>query len=461
MRSLNESPISVTTEVDVRAAVRPTLLRGGRVLDAYLRLDTIEDVLVWPDRCEVGPASVPANATLVDVRDRWVLPGLIDLQVHFREPGQTHKEDLLSGSRAALAGGITRVVVMPNTTPCLDDPALVRLQQDKPREHGGIHVEVAAAATAGLAGLRVSDHAALKAAGAVALTDDGLPVLDDAVMAAVFAACAKHDLVFMQHAEDLRLTKVDGHHAPMNESLMQHRAGVRGQPAFTESSVVERDLALAERAGARYHVLHTSTAASLELIRQAKMRGVRVTCEASPHHLLLCDDDVVKAGVTTPTSADDLDPNKKMNPPLRSRADRDALQQALADGTVDAVATDHAPHAAFEKARGFVDGPFGVIGLETAFAALLTFVDGGLITPLRACELMTSGPARVLGKTGRVGTFAGEHGDVVVVDPRHAWDVTTGALLSKSKNSAFLGMRFRGRVERTYLRGLCAYQRFN
>jgi dihydroorotase len=381
--------------------------------------------------------------------------------VHFREPGQTHKEDLLSGSRAALAGGITRVVVMPNTTPCLDDPALVRLQQDKPREHGGIHVEVAAAATAGLAGLRVSDHAALKAAGAFALTDDGLPVLDDAVMAAVFASCAKHDLVFMQHAEDLRLTKVDGHHAPMNESLVQHRAGVRGQPAFAESSVVERDLALAERANARYHVLHTSTASSLELIRQAKMRGVRVTCEASPHHLLLCDDDVVKAGVTTPTSADDLDPNKKMNPPLRSRADRDALQQALADGTVDAVATDHAPHAAFEKARGFVDGPFGVIGLETAFSALLTFVDGGLITPLRACELMTAGPARVLGKTGRVGTFAGEHGDVVVVDPRHAWDVTTGSLLSKSKNSAFLGMRFQGRVERTYLRGLCAYQRFN
>lgn len=461
MRSLKSSSKVSAEHHPAGGGVRPTLLRGGRVLDAYLRIDSLEDVLVWPDRCEVGPASVPRDATVVDVRGRWVLPGLIDLQVHFREPGQTHKEDLLSGSRAALAGGITRVVVMPNTTPCLDDPALVRLQQDKPREHGGIHIEVAAAATAGLSGLRVSDHAALKAAGAIALTDDGLPVLDDAVMAAVFASCAKLDLVFMQHAEDLRLTKVDGHHAPMNESLVQFRAGVKGQPAFAERDIVERDLALAERVGARYHVLHTSTAASLELVRQAKMRGVRVTCEASPHHLLLCDDDVVKAGVTLPVSADDLDPNKKMNPPLRARADRDALQQALADGTVDAVATDHAPHAAFEKARGFVDGPFGVIGLETAFAALLTFVEGGLITPLRACELMTAGPARVLGKTGRVGTFAGECGDVVVVDPRHAWDVTTGAMLSKSKNSAFLGMRFRGRVERTYLRGLCAYQRFN
>jgi dihydroorotase len=461
MKSLNDAAIPVSHHGDVPRPSRPVLLRGGRVLDAFARIDAVDDVLVWPDRCEVGPSSVPSTATLVDVRDRWVMPGLIDLQVHFREPGQTHKEDLLSGSRAALAGGITRVVVMPNTTPCLDDPSLVRLQREKPRQHGGIHVEVAAAATAGLLGQALSDHAALKAAGAVALTDDGLPVLDDDVMAAVFSSCAMHDLVFMQHAEDLRLTRVDGHHAPMNESLVQRRAGVSGQPARAESDLVERDLALAERTGARYHVLHTSTAASLEAIRQAKMRGVRVTCEASPHHLLLCDDDVVAAGVTVPKSPADLDPNKKMNPPLRSRADRLALQQALVDGTVDAVATDHAPHAAHEKARGFVDGPFGVIGLETAFAALLTFVDGGLITPLRACELMTAGPARVLGRPGHLGTFAAPYGDVVVVDPRRAWNVTAGALLSKSKNSAFFGMRFLGRVERTYLDGLCVYHRLH
>lgn len=438
----------------------PTLLRGGRVLDAHLKIDTITDVLVWADRCEVSPAKVPANAIIVDVTDRWVMPGLVDLQVHFREPGQTHKEDLLSGSRAALAGGVTSVVVMPNTTPCLDDPALVREQHHKPAERGGINILVAAAATAGLGGVALSDHAALKAAGAVALTDDGLPVMDDAVMAAVFESAAKNDLVFMQHAEDLRETKVDGHHAPMNASITQVRAGVRGQPSSAESSMVERDLELAERSGARYHVLHTSTAASLEAIRMAKMRAVRVTCEASPHHLLLCDEDVVKAGVAVPASADDLDPFKKMNPPLRSRSDRAALQAALADGTVDAVATDHAPHATFEKERGFVDGPFGVTGLETAFAALLTFVDGGSITPLRAVELMTSGPARVLGKTGSLGTFGGS-GDVCVVDPRCEWTVTNGALLSKSKNSAFHTMRFKGRVERTYLRGLCAYQRLN
>ena len=443
----------------------PTLLRGGRVIDAHQRFDDTADVLVSEDGCVIGPSAVPQHARVVDVRDRWVIPGLIDLQVHFREPGQTHKEDLLSGSRAAFAGGITTVVVMPNTTPALDDPALVRGQDAKTRAHGGVRILVAAAATRAIAGKELSNHKALKAAGAIALTDDGMPVLDDDVMAQTLASCARHNLLFMQHAEDLRQTKVDGHHAPMNESLTQQMAKVRGQPADAETSLVARDLLLVEQTGARYHLLHCSTAASLELVREAKMRGVRVTCEASPHHLLLSDNDVVKASLIAagqlPSSADDLDPNKKMNPPLRSVRDRLALAAGLADGTVDAVATDHAPHAAHEKARGFVDAPFGVIGLETAFAALLTFVDGGTITPLRAVELMTSGPARVLGMTGRLGTFAGDSGDVVVVDPRCEWDVTPGALLSRSKNSAFLGMRFRGRVEQTYARGFCVYQRFN
>jgi dihydroorotase len=435
-----------------------TLLRGGRVLDAHRGLDVVADVLVRPDGCEVAPAHVPFHARVVDVTGLWVMPGLVDLQVHFREPGFTHKEDLMSGSRAALAGGVTSVVVMPNTQPTLDDPALVREQSAKPERAGGVRILVAAAATKDLAGKQITDHAALKAAGAVALTDDGLPVLDDDVMAATFRGCRAHDLVFMQHAEDLRQTKVDGHHAPMSESETQRQAGVRGQPRRAESDVVARDLALAEQTGARYHVLHCSTAASLSLVRAAKARGVRVTCEASPHHLLLTDRDVVKAGVVVPTSAHDLDPCRKMNPPLRDVEDRAALVAGLVDGTVDAVATDHAPHAAFEKDRGFVDGPFGVIGLETAFAALLTFVDEGRITPLRAVELMTSGPARVLGLTGVIGTFDGDRGDVAVVDPRRPWTVTRGALLSRSKNSAFLGRRFPGRVVRTYLRGLCAYE---
>jgi dihydroorotase len=435
-----------------------TLLRGGRVLDAHLGLDLVADVLVGPDGCTVAPGQVPTAARVVDVDGCWVVPGLVDLQVHFREPGFTHKEDLLSGSRAALAGGVTTCIVMPNTQPVLDDPALVREQSAKPRRLGGVRILVAAAATRDLNGRDVTDAAALKAAGAVALTDDGLPVLDDDVMARTFAACRAHDLVFLQHAEDLRQTKVGGHHAPMSESAAQRAAGVRGQPRRAESDVVARDIALAEAIGARYHVLHCSTEMSLALVRAAKARGARVSCEASPHHLLLTDADVVKAGVTTPASADDLDPNRKMNPPLRSTADRAALIQGLVDGTVDAVATDHAPHAAHEKARGFVDCPFGVIGLETAFAALLTFVHDGTIAPLRAVELMTSGPARVLGLSRTLGTFAGESGDVAVIDPERFWTVTPGNLLSRSKNSAFLGRTFRGRVIQTYLRGLRAWQ---
>jgi dihydroorotase len=435
-----------------------TLLRGGRVLDAHAGIDGVADVLVRADGCVVDPAEVPAHARVVDVAGLWVMPGLVDLQVHFREPGFTHKEDLLSGSRAALAGGVTTVVVMPNTSPTLDDPALVRGQAARARRHGGVRILVAAAATRGLGGTIVTDHAALKAAGAVALTDDGLPVLDDDVMARTFAGCRAHDLVFMQHAEDLRQTKVDGHHAPMSESATQRLAGVAGQPRRAESDVVARDLALAEAAGARYHVLHCSTAASLALVRAAKARGVRVTCEASPHHLLLTDADVVRAGVGRPSSSADLDPNRKMNPPLRDETDRAALVQGLVDGTVDAVATDHAPHAAAEKALGFVAGPFGVIGLETAFAALLGFVADGTLSPLRAVELMTSGPARVLGMAGQIGTFGGDSGDVAVVDPRRPWTVTPGSLLSRSKNSAFLGRTFPGRVVQTWRRGLCAWQ---
>jgi dihydroorotase len=435
-----------------------TLLRGGRVLDARLGIDRIADVLVREDGCVVDPAHVPLDVRVVDVDGCWVVPGLVDLQVHFREPGFTYKEDLLSGSRAALAGGVTTCVVMPNTQPVLDDPALVREQSARCRRQGGVRILVAAAATRGLGGVEVTDAAALKAAGAVALTDDGLPVLDDAVMARTFAACQANDLLFMQHAEDLRQTKVDGQHAPMSESSTQAAAGVRGQPRRAESDVVARDIALAEAAGARYHVLHCSTRASLELVRAARARGARVTCEASPHHLLLTDADVAKAGVHRPTSANDLDPNKKMNPPLRDVSDREALVQGLVDGTIDAVATDHAPHAAHEKARGFVDGPFGVIGLETAFAALLTFVHDGTITPLRAVELMTSGPARVLGLTDTIGTFAGDSGDVAVIDPARTWTVTPGSLLSRSKNTAFAGRTFTGRVVQTYLRGLRAWE---
>jgi dihydroorotase len=433
-----------------------TLLRGARVIDPYAAIDAVTDVLISPDGVTLDPEKAPKDPIVVDARGMWALPGLIDLQVHFREPGQTHKEDLGTGSRAALAGGVTTVVVMPNTRPVLDDPELVRAQHDIAESRGLARVLVAAAATKGSQGKEVSDYAALKKAGAVAVTDDGLPVLDDAVMADALRGCVAQDLLFMQHAEDTRMT----HHVPMTLSAVSRAAGIEGQPPEAEAVIVERDVKLAAELGARYHVLHLSTAQSLRAVKAAKEKGARVSCEVSPHHLLLTLDDVVKDGVDTPSSAADLDPNKKMNPPLRSEDDRRALVAGLADGTVDAVATDHAPHAAHEKGQGFVQAPFGVTGLETMLAALLTFVKDGTIDERRAVELLTAGPARVLGRVGHVGTLTGPGApaDLCLVDPRMTWQVNPGSVLSRSKNSCFLGRTFTGRVVATFLRGIRAYQ---
>jgi dihydroorotase len=418
------------------------LLRGGRVIDPAHGVDAVLDVLVDPAGVQLAPTAVPAGTPELDARGLWVLPGLIDLQVHFRQPGFEAKETIATGSRAAFAGGITRVVVMPNTRPSLDTPDAVRFEIEEAARVEGIELLVAAAATEGLGGERLTDHGALAAAGAVAITDDGLPVMRDDLMEASLRQCLAHDLLFMQHAEQLDMT----HHAPMTEGPTSRALGVPGQPADAEGVMVERDIGLVRHIGARYHVLHTSTARSLRAVAAAKAEGLPVTCEVSPHHLLLTDEACAGG-----------DPNTKMNPPLRSESDRRAVVAALADGTADAVATDHAPHTAEEKARGFVDAPFGVIGLETAFAALLSFVHDGTIDARRAVELMTSGPARVLRRPD-MGTLARGPAHVTVVDPELPWTVTPEALHGRSKNSCFLGRTFRGRVVATFLHGALRYE---
>jgi dihydroorotase len=420
-----------------------TFIRGARLLDPAAGVDVITDLLVSPAGVQRAPTEVPDDARRIDGSGLWALPGLVDLQVHFRQPGFEYKETIESGSAAALAGGICTVVVMPNTQPRLDTPEQVAFESDEARRVRGIDLLVAAASTQNLDGEALTDHAALKAAGAVAITDDGFPVLDDDLMRGSLEQCAALDLLFMQHAEDVRMTR----HAPMTDSPVSVALGVRGQSSDAEGVIVERDIALTRETGARYHVLHTSTARAMAAIREAKAEGLRVTCEVSPHHLLLTYD-ACAAG----------DPNTKMNPPLRSEYDRKALVAALADGTVDAVATDHAPHTADEKAKGFEQAPFGVIGLETALSALLTFVHDGTITDVRAVELMTAGPARVLGLEGKLGTL-GEHAPVhlTLVDPHRVWTVTEADLAGKSTNSAFLGRTFTGRVVATVLHGELRY----
>ena len=421
----------------------PSFFKGVRLIDPEAGLDEVTDLLVTADGVQQNPTAVPENATYVDGNGMWAMPGLVDIQVHFRQPGFEYKETIASGSAAALAGGICTVVVMPNTQPRLDTPEQVTFEAEEARRVRGIDLLVAAASTKNLDGKELTDHAALKSAGAVAITDDGYPVLDDDLMRGSLQQCAELDLLFMQHAEDIRMTQ----HAPMTDSPVSVALGVQGQSSDAEGVIVERDIKLTRETGARYHVLHTSTARSLAAIRAAKSEGLAVTCEVSPHHLLLTYDACASG-----------DPNTKMNPPLRSEYDRQALITALADGTVDAVATDHAPHAKDEKDKGFADAPFGVIGLETAFAALLSFVHDGTISDTRAVELMTSNPARLLGLKGRLGTL-NENAPVhlTVVDPTREWTVTEEAMAGKSTNSAFLGHVFKGKVVATVLHGELRY----
>lgn len=418
---------------------KPVLVTGAHVMDPAAGIDQVVDLLVEKSGVTVGPSNIPDGVATFKADGLWAMPGLLDIQVHFREPGFEYKETIETGSRGALAGGITSVVVMPNTSPSLDTPESVHFESAESARVRGIDIYVAAAVTKGLGGEELTDHGALKGAGAVAVTDDGLPVMNDALMEASLLACVEHDLLFMQHAEDLNMT----HHAPMTESSVSQALGVPGQPADAEGVMVERDVALAKKTGARYHVLHTSTARSLAAIRKAKAEGLPVTCEASPHHLLLTFDACAGG-----------DPNTKMNPPLRSDTDRKALIEALLDGTVDAVATDHAPHATSEKEQGFVDAPFGVIGLETAFAALLTFVHDGQLSPQRAVELMTSSPAKVIAQSGKIATFAkGARPHVCLVDPNESWTVSNETLHGRSKNSCFMGRSFKGKVAATFLAG--------
>lgn len=422
---------------------QPTfLLERARVIDPAARIDEVCDVLIASGQITIAPGSVPASTTRLDGTGLWALPGLIDLQVHFREPGFEHKETIATGAQAAFAGGVTTVVVMPNTKPTLDTPEAVRFQHERGHEVG-LNLLVAAAASCGIAGTTLSDHGALKTAGAVAVTDDGFPLLDDGLMRRSLELCHEHDLLFMQHAEDTRMSR----HAPMNDGEVSRALGVSGQPADAEGVIVERDLRLAQEIGARYHVLHTSTARSLAAIRAAKRVSSSISCEASPHHLLLSDQ-----------ACREGDPNTKMNPPLRSEEDRRALLEALRDGTVDAVATDHAPHHRDEKAKGFVEAPFGVTGLETAFAALLSLVHDGVIDEKRAVSLMTKGPAHVLRDPG-LGTFApgASRADLCLVDPHRAWVVDEASLRSRSQNSCFLGRTFRGRVVATFAQGRVVY----
>ena len=416
-------------------------IRGGLLIDPSQKLEGKYDLLLRDGRvAEVAPAGKLRGKgdENVDARGLVVCPGLIDIHVHLREPGQAHKETIATGTMAAAAGGFTSICCMPNTSPVNDNAEITRWMQDPGR---GAHVNVfpIAAATMGSKGEQMTDFASLKKAGAVAVSDDGKPILNEAVMRQALMGAARLGIPMIQHAEDTRMTQG----AAMNAGPTAFRLGLRGWVPEAESSLVERDIHLATETRGRYHVAHLSTAAALKAVRRAKRDRLHVTCEITPHHFALIDENV-----------GDYDTNFKMNPPLRSASDREALLAGLADGSIDCVATDHAPHAANEKNQEFDHAPFGITGLETALGLCVSILHGKNKMPLtRIVELLSTNPARVIGLQGR-GTLAiGSHADVSVFDPAKKWTYHVAQSHSKSKNSPFDGWHLQGKVMATVVGG--------
>ena len=418
-----------------------TVLKNGRIIDPATRRDAVGDLWMTDGLITAAMAEIPAGAEVIDCQGKWIVPGLIDLHVHLREPGQEYKETIASGTLAAAAGGFTAVACMPNTRPVNDNAAVTRAILEK-AENCPARVWPVGAVSLGSEGKNLAEYAEMKEAGIVAVTDDGRPVADSQLMRRALEYADSHGLPLMSHAEELSLSQ----NGCMHEGLVSTRLGLRGIPAAAESVMVYRDAILAELTGARLHICHVSCEASLAVIRLAKARGVKITAETAPHYFTLTDEAV--AGYDT---------NAKMSPPLRSETDRQAIRGALADGTLDAIATDHAPHSIVEKEVEFNLAANGIIGLETALPLALALVRDGLISPLRLVELMSAGPARIIGVPG--GTLAeGAVADVTLIDPERRFVFDATANHSKSANSPFLGWQLQGRAARTYLAGRLAWR---
>ncbi|MCG6955583.1 MAG: dihydroorotase [Gemmatimonadetes bacterium] len=422
------------------------LLRGGRVLDPSQKLDDVRDVyLVDGQVATIGERLTPGDdAHVIDCDRLVVTPGLIDVHVHLREPGEEHKETITTGARAAAAGGFTAVCAMPNTDPPVDDPAAVGFVVSEGRRAGAARVYPVGCISVGRRGERLALIGEMVEAGAVAVTDDGSPVMDSGLMRLALEYSLAFGIPVADHPEDLGLSG-RGH---MNEGLVSTRLGLPGKPNAAEDTHIMRDLLLAELTGGRIHLQHVSTALGVEMIRQAKARGVRVSAEATPHHLILTDEAV--EGYRT---------EAKMNPPLRSVADVAAVRAGLADGTLDVVATDHAPHHYDEKEAAFTDAPNGVVGLETSLALMLTRLVGeGVIDLPTLVDRMSCQPARVFGLLG--GTLApGGVADVTVFDPEAEWTVDPKAFRSKSRNTPFGGWTVKGQARCTIVGGRVVFER--
>ncbi|VVM08427.1 dihydroorotase [Methylacidimicrobium cyclopophantes] len=413
-------------------------LAGGRIVDPSCGRDEIGDLFVAAGRI-ADPASLPQESwERIDASGCIVAPGLIDLHVHLREPGDPQKETIASGTRAAAAGGFTAVVAMPNTRPPADQPNTIGWIRERAKEQGAVRVYPTGCLSEGRKGEKLAPLGSLRAAGVVAFTDDGGCIQDAGLMRRVMEYAAMLGLPILEHCEE---TSVSGG-GTMHEGYWSTVLGLRGWPSLAEELIVSRDILLAELTGARLHCQHLSTAGSVRLVREAKRRGVAVSAEVTPHHLALTDGALV-----------DYDTNFKMNPPLGSEADREALLEGIADGTIDLIASDHAPHCSFEKEVEFDRAPFGVVGLETMLAVSAdALVKTKILDWPALIQRLSTVPARILGLPGGTLT-AGAPADLVVIDPNLEWIVDPQAFLSRGRNSPFAGWELRGRAILTMVEG--------
>ncbi len=414
------------------------LIKGGRIVDPG-RYVGMGDVLIDGGKIAAVGAKVsaPAGAQVIPADGLLVLPGLVDLHVHFREPGFEYKETIQTGSAAAVAGGFTTVCCMPNTSPVNDNQAVTEFILERARLAGLANVLPIGAITKGSEGKELAEIGDLRRSGCVAISDDGKPVMNSLVMRRAMEYALAFDLTVVDHCEDTHLAEG----GCMNEGLVSTELGLPGIPAAAEDVMVARNLSLSELTGARLHLAHISTAGSVRMVREAKARGIRVTAEACPHHFTLTEE--VVRGYNT---------HAKMNPPLRTWADVQAIKDGLRDGTIDVIATDHAPHATQEKQQDFTEAPFGIVGLETALPLTLGLVEESMLTLEQAVTKLTSAPAAAFGLPK--GTLAvGADADLTLVDPNEQWEVDPGKFRSKSRNTPFGGWKVKGRVKTTVVGG--------